>query len=260
MRHFVSLLVTALWIGSSLPGIAQPERARNQHEIFTVNEFVHNIDQGNWTDQDRNLIEIGSTHSSRNQVSLGIKRGTVRFAKSSPMKGDLPYDFSYEAKTIDVVLRASSIEQKREVRGSFVLTLPNVQRVQLELNYDLIQSSFDITNNANFYVEIYEPSSTSPTGWSKCGEFREKLTKMSRELNYLYTIENQSSGTNAETFTSHSFIANLSKWAGEEIMIVFVADTAKISREDLHGRWLQARLVGCTFDFRIVPINEEEGR
>jgi len=239
----------------SMPVVAQTNNPMD-HQITVLNEFVRAMEYGVWMDQTDRLLELGSKSPSKNQASEGLKNGMIDYAESSKVKSSISSSYPYTAKAIDIVLLPSSVKERRAVRGMFQVTLPQLKRIQLELDFDLIQDDPNEPNTADFYVEVYEQSPQSANGWVKSEEFHEKPEKKTHELQCVLKIKNNNSMSD-EKFTSHSYIANLTKFAGREVLVTLTAETYKVDQKFCRGRWMQARLVGSTFDYKITPITED---
>jgi hypothetical protein len=164
---------------------------------------------------------------------------------------------SVYTRTIDVSLNNNKVDDRHDMRGFFQIALPELKRIQLELSYDLILNADETSNPLEFFVEIYERDPQNGNEWTLSETLREREDKRQRESQYILELSNEEQQTN-ERFTSHSYIANVSKWAGKEVQIALVSATPSPTAKTLKGRWIEARLVGSTFDFKIVPIPKDE--
>lgn len=255
MNTFLKLSVSFLvLVNFTVVGYTQ---SQGQH-ISRLNEFVLNFQEGIWKDSLGNSLDAGMDIPYPNRFDRGLREGYVHISDQSPKRGvsSSPSSSSY-ARTIDVSLNNNRMDDRHEVRGVFHVTLPELKRIQLELSYDLILDAGETNNPLEFFVEIYERDPRNGNEWFLSDTLREREDKKQRESQYILELSNEERQTN-ERFTSHSYIANITQWAGKEMQIALVSATSTPTAKTLKDRWIEARLVGSTFDFKIVPIPKQQ--
>ena len=61
-----------------------------------------------------------------------------------------------------------------------------------------------------------------------------------------------------ENFTTHHFVANLSKYRGKEVSIDLVAKVSQKAVTTQKARWNIARIISADFSYTLDPIDEKE--
>jgi hypothetical protein len=255
LNHSITNQVhTYLYIGALILLSANPAPSQSEgsgHQVLFLKELVQDMQEAEWTDQTGERLVPGNSLPQRGRVAPGVRRGQLKYSDASPVKEPLNRRDVPETAVIDIQLNPAPDTLMNEVRGAYTISLPNLKRIQLELDYDLLLENPEDTDTADFFVEVYERDAGIPNGWKRTGELHQKAHVKAAEARQIYTLEDESRGTR-ETFVSHAYNANLTRWAGKEIKLALTAAAPRSSGKTPKGRWLQARLMGATFDYKIA--------
>lgn len=223
------------------------------HRIENIAFLEQQFDKIQWTeDNDNQISDVALIkqypNASKNSVSVHIGReGTVntRATTEQPLQFD----------SIDVQIPANTGKSLNAVKGMFPITLPNFKRIQLEIDYHVFVNEGEKSSPAEFYVEVFERKDATSGFWVKTGEIRESESKRTAENQQMLEVYDTKTGSK-DRLLWHVYNANLSQWAGKEVMIALTA-AATDAQNPIRGRWVQTRLVGSTFDYKITPALDE---
>lgn len=115
----------------------------------------------------------------------------------------------------------------------------------------MVESEKD-QNPGEFYIEVFEKSADSSGQWIFAKEIHRDGERPTSSR--IYTIEN-------ENFSSLTYVANLTEWAGKNIRLDLVSKLPKdFVYSNVMGRWVKANLIGSTFRIKFGPkiIVEQE--
>ena len=253
--RFLHFGLFAILLAAGATAMAQQEKEGQQHRIVLIKELIRDMSDAVWTNQDGTILAVDNHDERFGRVSHGVLHGVLRHSMLSPdysLTQPLRIFNHHEPihyKSIAVELVPTYGNECAMIRGAYPLTLPDLKRIQLELNYDRILDESDRNNAMQFSVSIQERDQKGD--WQQSAQLQASENKMRRETNRIIELSPEEGG-DLELFTSHAFTANLSPWAGKEIQLVLQAENQNLKKPQCRGRWLQAKLVGSTFDFRII--------
>ena len=215
-----------------------------QNDIVLLKDLIHDAAEATWNVQNNQALTFGM-NAGLNRVVRGAKLGGVNGSGYSP-NNEFFIDESISADTIDVRFQPTLGREDVDIRGAFYLQLPNRKRIQLELLYDLF---LDIQGNpspADFFVEVFVQNLSAPSGWEKSGEIHPRAEASASMFSTIRAIRD-------ERFTTHIFVANLSRWAGQDVRLDLVSKIPAAAITPQRGRWVQAKLIGSNIDYQLGP-------
>lgn len=261
--YVISLLTLLIHI--SIPVDAQ-NPPPGGHRIELITELVQNATAATWKDQSGADLNFNQRGNGRPSVLHGFKEGLARVVNlpnlPTPLDQLSPQERAQALAQYQSSqpIRVPSLDiefdnqgnQDQAVRGVYQITLPaDMKRIQLEVDYDILLVNENQESDSEFFVEVNERSSRNPNQWEKTGEVKNYKIERARQRGErlqkpVLEISNQ-------LYQSHMYNANISEWRGKEIQLVLTATAPGNASRRSNGRWLQARLVGATFDYKIGP-------
>jgi hypothetical protein len=229
---------------------------KQRHTIAKIGNIMEELDQVHWYDQFGNDIHFNDINLSRSSVYKGVKKGTLDVSEFSPDKRiqkliQRMVNRTIYSNVLDIQLLNQKDKKPAEVRGVYSVSLPNYKRIQLELDYDEILDKPNEAGQLDFYIEIQEKDKNNPNNWMKSAEIRQAKPRKNMESMQILKLNDPSNQERDQIFTAHSYNAVLSNWAGKNVRIVLVAKCMENKDLKMNGRWLNAKLVGATFDYRL---------
>ena len=228
-------------------------KSAGNHTILEIKNLIKDAEEATWSTTSSESLEFGRQNALGGKVSRGYKKGGIQ--GSSLNKGShLEIRPDVEAPTIAINFEPTFGRNESEVRGSFFVDFPEMKRIQLELMFDRFIDSNGAKSPAEFFVEVYEENFSKSGEWAKKQKFRIEETVLDRLINdkNIYEID-------SEEFTTDSFDIVLSEWAGKSVRVDLVAHLPASSVTSQKGRWINAKIVGSTFDIQfddeIVELN-----
>lgn len=228
-----------------------PPIALGEHYIQPISELVMNSEGAEW--KENNAERISLSHATPNaEVFYGELEGRLELAEKSKIK-DSPsvrqaipgLGLSANRRMVEVRLKPTPQNPHPSVRGEYVVNLPELKRIQLELLYDRVEKlDKSYGSEIEFSIEISERDAIGQ--WVSSAVLKPEQRIVDNPASLLFQIRD-------EQFSRHSSVLNLSKWSGKEIKIALVATASEGISKEVRGRWLKARLVGSTFDIQIGP-------
>ena len=242
----------------SLSGYSQTDKPATEHTITKIKDMIEEASGADWAgDSGEKVVFNSKDDQARFGAKEGFKRGFVDVSMYSPnqsikqMLRDAMADDIYE-KTLDIELTTNPTSDKSSVRGVYRLKLPPFKRIQLEADYDIILDDPNDRDLAEFYVEVLQESSKEAGKWISTGERRQEMIQNKLDQNSILEITDKDDNNSKHLFTPHSFNANLSEWAGQDVKLVLVAESSRKDGKKIKGRWTNAKLMGATFDLKVV--------
>lgn len=248
---FTGITYSVLFLLAAGTVSAQESPINLEQRIEFIKELVFDMQDAQWTDSMGELVQ-GIDVAPRGVIARGMKKGRIQKAPGSSVTGDMATQEPVNITVIDVKLNPTQ-GRERIVRGTYEVNLPReLKLIQLEVNYDVLLENPEIPSEAEFFVEVYEQDQQNPGQWRKTGEVKQNVQNKFAESRRILEVLDEESGERKETYVSHSYNANLSSWAGKKVRIALAATAPSNSERAQQGRWLQARLVGATFDYQIA--------
>ncbi len=218
-----------------------PVTASIDHQIVLIKDLIEDYAESNWTVVTQSGGTYGDAIGGVDRVRLGVETGYFTNARQ------YVDDDSVQKEVIEVNAQPIGTDQIQEVRGAYLVTLPQFKRSQLEINYEV-----PITDESGvmdeYYVEVFERNHLNRDEWVSIETIKKNEELKAAPLNIL---ENKK-----EKFSVNSYVANLSQWSGREIRLDLVSQIQKNSNMK-PGRWTRLRLVGATFDYKFVDFDEK---
>jgi hypothetical protein len=248
-------LLAILFAAAGATAMAQQEKEGQRHRIVLIKELIKDVSDAVWTNQDGAILAVDNRDERFGRVSRGVLHGILRHSMLSPdysLAQPLRMFNDHEPvcyKSIDLELIPTYGNEYASICGIYPITLPELKRIQLELNYDRILDESDRNNDMQFFVKIEERDRKGE--WRESAQLQANESRTRAESNRILELGPEAGG-NPELFTTHAFTANLSPWAGKEIQLVLQAENPNLQKSPCRGRWLQAKLVGATFDFNVI--------
>lgn len=208
------------------------------HRIVEIKRLVEAPEGIQWVNGRGNALEMGLDIPSMERVRQVKKASQYTHVGKNPAQ--VPETEKHNAIAVD--MRPETGENNVAVKGKYLVDLPaDLKHIQIELEYDLFVDGPSPETLNEFYVEI-EEGDVQKGGWNKVAEIREPETVRRKDSARVFEMGD-------EKFTTHSYVADLSKWAGKTVQVVLASknNTGKSAK----GRWVQARLVGSTFSIKI---------
>lgn len=246
----VALIIAVL----TVPGFA---REKKNHTIVKIMDLIEKADEAYWYNQDGETIGFNDKNLTHNSVYRDVKKGLFGVSEFSPDQSVKKMVRSAAGRdvyinTLDVELLNRKREKPAAVRGIYTLTLPQLKRIQLEVDYDEIISDPLNVDKTDFYIEVQEKDRENPSQWVSVSEIRQIKPKKRIESRRIFALTDPGQKQPKEMYTSHSYNAVLSNWAGQKVRIILAAKSQVDADTKIKGRWLNAKLVGATFDYKIV--------
>lgn len=112
-----------------------------KHQIKTIKNLILDVADGSWSSTREEMMQLGKANAYGGRVEKGTKLGGINGSGQS--LGDERYiDPNTHAPTIDVDMELTLGRADSEVRGSYVVSLPEIyKRIQLQAGYDLFLDS-----------------------------------------------------------------------------------------------------------------------
>ncbi len=138
------------------------------------------------------------------------------------------------------------------IYGSYIINLPDLKRIQLELRYDLFKNANGVFKHSDFYVKVIEKNELGK--YHATAIFHDPNLEQQTQIDSIKKEEDRE-------FTSHPFIVDLSPWRGEKLIrIDLVVDTPSGITVPCHGRWVEASLKGTTFNIALGEVQKITGK
>lgn len=224
-----------------------------KHTILKLADLITEIDRAQWLDQQGTPITLNENYLSRNKVFKAKKQGVLSIARFTPWQNTRNLEpESVYADAIQVKMHPSGDNQNSLVRGIYTQKLPEMKKIQLEVDTDTIVSPTNKDESIDLYVEVHEKGANAD--WVSTKEFHKNEIKSAIEKSTILELKNDQN--QVENFVTHTYNVDLSPWSGKEIQIVLASQMTNPETGKAEGRWTNAKLVGATFD--IVRIVENK--
>lgn len=238
-------------------GYTQIDKSVAGHTIIKIMDMIEDSPKATWSNQKGESIIFGEMNSSRTYANKGIKKGRLdvsSFTPSDAIRQMIAKSMSNEvyAQTIDIGLFTVNPDDMDTITGSYRIKLPELKRIQLEVDYDVILDDPNQRDIMDFFVVINEMNQKSGGQWQKTGERHEFERQKLNELQTILEITDPLINNEKHIFTSHSYNVVLSEWAGKDVQIVLAASKKTNKSTSVKGRWVNAKLVGATFDIQFT--------
>ncbi len=209
------------------------------HRIVEIKRLTETPAEIQWRNGRGNVIDFNRDIPGLERVAQTKKASQYLHANQDP--NEIPVTEKHNAITVE--MQPETGPENVSMRGKYQVSLPaDLKHIQLEIEYDLFTDEADPETLNEFYVEIEEKDSNNPNQWNKTAEIREPETIRRNDAQRVFTM-------GEEKFTTHSYAADLSKWAGKTVQIVLASKNN--SGRQAKGRWVEARLVGSTFSISV---------
>ncbi|MEW6236921.1 MAG: hypothetical protein AB1656_16175 [Candidatus Omnitrophota bacterium] len=233
----------------SILSVAIPASAQTDHRIVFIKNLIQDAAEAQWTDGASHPLNFNGLSGPYGTVKRGQKIGGIN-GSEPPVRGKLIFNDNVLADSIDIEFMPTFGRLNSQVRGKYLVLLPKLTRIQLELSYDLFLGSDSERSTADFYVEVYGRDEKEPNSWVKKEEIHKENIEEVRKLATINTV-------GEENYCHFVYVAVLSQYAGKEIRLDLVSNVPADALAEYKGRWLTARLVGSTFDYRFVPFESK---
>lgn len=214
--------------------------------IFQVTNLLEDARNSSWDDGKGNSLNVDEFGGIFGSVFRG-KRPIILSDSSGSPDGELNVNQALSADALDIEFAPTFGRADSVVRGSYVVNLPDVKRVQLEAAVDLMVDSDGERSPAAVGVEILERSKMDQNVWEKTGGKNGVDFTLDANTDRISRIQEQ-------RFTTHSFVVDLSKWRGKEIRLDLVTRVSKRALTPQKARWITARIIGADFNYILGPI------
>lgn len=222
----------------------------SQADIVDLKDLITDADDAVWTDINGNELTMDSL-TGLSRVSRGEKLGGIQ-GSSYSRTGELDIDTTLSKETVDVNLSPTLNDSPSAVNGTYLLELPDLKRIQLEVRHDAFLDSQGSQSALQFYVEVFTKDEQG--AFNRDAVLETGIDPVTEGSRPVYRIEKNASET--ESFTSNPAIIDLTKYAGQSIRLNLVSFLPAGARTTNSGRWVNARLVGATFNFHFGDIEK----
>lgn len=251
-RFYASVMFTvlAIFVSSSLLAVSTNAASIGQsdknHTIIEVQDLIETADAATWSNQRDDQLSLGVRDLQGGLVRSGIKKGGINGLLNR--NGERYFDPSIESKTIDIELEPTMGRNDTEVRGSYVIEVPDMYNVQLESMYDIFVDEFGERGKANFWFEIYEQQSDS--SWKLIDKVENPYPNSMSSLKRLQVDD--------EAFNTYNVILNLNDVRGKTVRLNLVSNTSKQIVSSQKGRWTRLKLIASSFKVALGEAKKNE--
>ncbi len=216
-------------------------------EITLIKDLVNDGNEAVWTDGSGNAITIDAAAGMYGGVKLAAKLSGIPTVITNGVDYDEPL-----SQTIHLEFPPTLGRNDVQIRGSYMLQLPEMKRIQLEIIYDQFLDSEGARSPLDFYVEVNQRDVRDSNRWTSMQTIRQTQTEIvPLEKERIYR-------SNDSRYVKRTFLAILSPWAGQEVRLDLVAAAPANVVTRQSARWCSLRLIGTSFDWGFLTRKEKE--